>query len=112
MKNKIVDATGGDFVKAAKKIKKILPAGNQVLVQRITEDELIGSSFVISTQKQSSNQGYIVAIGPTVSKDCGLNVGDRVLLQGSFVPVPQYDGDNDHEQNLVFPDMIKGIILE
>lgn len=89
----------------------VAPVGNQVLVERLNEDELVASSVIISNKTTPSNQGYILAIGPLVVKDYGLKVGDRVLLQGSFVPVPNFTKSN-REQNLVFPDMIKAILHE
>lgn len=94
-----------------KVVVAVAPVGNQVLVERLNEDELVASSVIISNKTTPSNQGYILAIGPLVVKDYGLKVGDRVLLQGSFVPVPNFTKSN-REQNLVFPDMIKAILHE
>lgn len=87
------------------------PVGNQVLVERLNEDELISSSVILSNKTTPSNQAYVLAIGPLVVKDYGLKVGDRVLMQGSFVPVPDF-AKTGREQNLVYPDMIKAILHE
>jgi len=110
-KKSIVDAGGNDFVEAAKPITGVVPLGNQVLVERLSEGELSGSSLIIEVQDKPSNQAYVLAMGPQVNKEYGLKIGDRVLLQGSFVPVPVY-GDSKRERNLVFPDMIKAILTQ
>lgn len=94
-----------------KNVVSITPVGNQILVERLNESELINSSLLISTESKPSNQGYILAIGPTVSKDLNLKVGDRVFLQGSYVPVPNFDNSN-REKNLLYPDMIKAVLNE
>lgn len=94
-----------------KTVVSVEPVGNQVLVERLNEDELISSSVILSNKTTPSNQGYVLGIGPLVVKDYGLKVGDRVLLQGSFVPVPDFS-KNGREQNLVYPDMIKAILHE
>jgi co-chaperonin GroES (HSP10) len=100
--------------KEENKVKVVVgvePFGNQVLVERLNEDELLGSSVIISNKTTPSNQGYVLAIGPLVVKDYGLKVGQRVLLQGSFVPVPNFT-KSEREQNLVYPDMIKAVLHE
>lgn len=94
-----------------KNVVSIVPVGNQVLVERLNESELINSSLLISTDSKPSNQGYILAIGPMVSKELNLKVGDRVFLQGSYVPVPNFD-NSSREKNLLYPDMIKAILNE
>lgn len=92
-------------------VVSITPVGNQVLVERLNESELINSSLLISTNSSPSNQGYVLAIGPMVSKECNIKVGDRVFLQGSYVPLPNFDNSN-REKNLLYPDMIKAILNE
>ena len=94
-----------------KSIKNVVPVGNQVLVERLTEGETLGSTLLTSNSDKPSNQGIVLAIGPQVNKENGIKVGDRVLLQGSFVPVPKYD-DSHREKNLVLPDMIKAVLAE
>ena len=95
-----------------KEVKSVLPVGNQVLVERIFESELLEfeTELLVSTNDKPSNQGFVLAIGPTVDDKVNIKVGDRVLLQGSFVPVPKY-GTGTREQNLVYPDMIKAVLV-
>lgn len=94
-----------------KNVVSITPVGNQVLVERLNESELINSSLLISTNSSPSNQGYVLALGPMVSKEYNIQVGDRVFLQGSYVPLPNFD-DSNREKNLLYPDMIKAVLNE
>lgn len=111
-KKKIVDLTNEPLhVLASSVIKAIIPVGNQVLVERLTESELSTSSLHLTGGEKSSNQGYVLALGPQVNREYGIKVGDRVLLQGNFVPVPNFD-DSKREKNLLLPDYIKAILVE
>jgi co-chaperonin GroES (HSP10) len=96
--------------KELRKIKKIVPVGNQVLVERLKVSELSPSSILSVNSEEYSNQAIVLAIGPMAPKDYGVKVGDRVVLQGSFVPF-LLDGD-DRQKNLIFPDMIKAVLIE
>ena len=93
------------------KVKSIVPVGNQVLIERLTVEEATGASTILSVNSSElSNQAIILDIGPMVPKDYGISVGDRVMLQGSFVPA---DLAGEHSnKNLVFPDMIKAILKD
>jgi hypothetical protein len=71
---------------SVKKIKSAEAAVYGILVEMLTEQEASGSSFVIS--QDPSKQAYITSIGCLVNKDSGLEVGQRVLLQGQYVPMP------------------------
>jgi co-chaperonin GroES (HSP10) len=112
-KNKLVNISGNTVTVAAPKIKKIVPVGNQVLVERLKASEINPSSILLSgsAQDEDSNQAYILALGPQVSKEYGIKVGDRVFLQGSFVPAVALD-DDIRQKNLIYPDMIKAVLCE
>jgi len=110
-KNKIVDMTGNSITVAAPKIKQIVPVGNQVLVERLKASEINPSSVLLSTADEDSNQAYVLALGPQVSKEYGIKVGDRVYLQGSFVPAVGLD-DDVRQKNLIYADMIKAVLVE
>jgi len=110
-KNKIIDMTGNAITTAAPKIKEIIPTGNQVLVERLKASEVNPSSVVLSSGDEDSNQAYILALGPQVSKEYGIKVGDRVFLQGSFVPAVGLDNDV-RQKNLIYADMIKAVLIE
>jgi len=89
--------------------KTVKPVGNLVLVERLWESELSQSTLLAAGEDKPSNQGYILDIGPLVNKELNIKVGDRIILQGSFVPVANED-KKARERNLVLPDMIKAVV--
>jgi hypothetical protein len=76
------------------KIKSVRPFGSTILVEMLNADEALGTRMYIKQDASVSGapQAYILAFGPKLnSEEAGLKVGDRVMLQGTFVPVPKYD---------------------
>jgi len=95
-------------------ITEVKPAGFNVLVEMLTPQELMNTKFelVEATTAGQPPQAYILAIGPGVkTEEYGIKVGDRVLLQGSYVPVPDY-GDSPRKRGLVQPHDIKAVLAE
>jgi co-chaperonin GroES (HSP10) len=88
---------------------KLAPVGNLVLIERLFESELNQTNLALGGDDKPSKQALIVAIGPLVNKDLGLKVGDRVLVGGTFVAVPDTPS-GEREKNLVLPDMIKAVL--
>ena len=96
------------------RITEVLPAGCNVLVEILTANEIMNTKFTLSEGAASGEapQGYILAVGPSIELDkYGFKPGDRVLLQGSYVPVPQY-GDGDRKKGLVQPHDVKAVLVE
>lgn len=96
------------------KVCGVKPANNQVLVELLTQQEVLGTNLTIageSKELQLAPQAYVVALGPTVNKECGIQPGDRVVLTGSGTYVPKYD-DHHRLRMVVLPDMIKAILVE
>jgi co-chaperonin GroES (HSP10) len=95
-------------------ITEVKPAGFNVLVEMLTTQELMNTKFEIAGNSNTGEppQAYVLAIGPSVKvDDYGIKVGDRVLLQGHYVPVPSY-GNSTRERGLVQPHDIKAILCE
>ncbi len=69
-----------------KKIVSAKAAGYGILVEMLSQQEAMNTT--LSLTKEESTQGYVKDVGPLVDKKCGLKKGDRVLLQGNYVPVP------------------------
>ena len=64
--------------------------GTFILVEMLTAQEASGSSLIINDNAKVAPQAYIVSIGPALEADkWGIKVGDRVLLQGNYVPLPK-----------------------
>ena len=56
-------------------------------------------------------QAFILAIGPQVNYESfGFKVGDRVVISGMAVPVPEYGPESEREKKLVEPTAIKAIL--
>lgn len=97
-------------IKTFKKVKKIVPVGSQVLVERLKVSDINPSSILSVNSDEYSNQAIVLDLGPMVNQAYGIKTGDRVVLQGSYVP---FILDGDHrEKNLVLPDMIKCVLVE
>lgn len=99
MAKQVVDNSGVWLPKAnevkAVSIPKVIganPIGMKILVEMLTPQEMMGSTVVHvnkDTNIKDPPQGYILGIGPMLEAEkYGIKVGDRVLLQGTFVPVP------------------------
>jgi len=100
-------------------IKEIKPAGSSLMVEMLNKDEILNTNFYISEDTESVGppQAYITAIGPGLKAmiDKGeslfLKVGDRVLLQGNYVPVPNWN-DCPRNRGLVEFHNVKAVMVE
>lgn len=103
-------------------VKAVKPLGGQVLVEVFSEEEISTSQLILPDNAKNKGglgvggapQGRVLDIGPGLPQDFGIKVGDRVLLQGSFVPLPKMSDnrDGDRERALVEPHTIKAILIE
>lgn len=103
-------------------IRAVKPLGGQVLVEVFTEEEVSESQLILPDNAKNKGglgvggapQGRVLDIGPGLPSEFGVKVGDRVLLQGSFVPLPKLNDhrDGDRERALVEPHTIKAILVE
>lgn len=86
--------------------------GSKILLEMLSPEEAAGSALVTVGK---STQGRILDVGPGLKAEIekyGFNTGSRVLLQGTFVPVPKFpDGDN-RELVIVDPHMIQCVLVE
>lgn len=94
-------------------IKEVHPFGSSILIENLKADEIMGTSLYVQedAETEGAPQAYIVELGPKVDDDCGLSVGDRVYVQGSFIPVINTSG-NGRERGILEIHNIKGIIEE
>jgi hypothetical protein len=80
------------MAKKQKKVQKIVGVkapGSQILVEMLRPEEALETRLEVPDNTKMPHQGYIRDIGPAVKMgEWGFEVGDRVLLQGQFVPVP------------------------
>jgi co-chaperonin GroES (HSP10) len=104
-----------DFSKcSAPKVASVSPVGSQILIEMLSSQEILGTTLTIKENSVvGAPQGYIRAVGPNVDlKSWTFKVGDRVLLQGSYVPVPKLSEDQKRLMGLVEPHGIKAILAE
>lgn len=103
-------------------VKAVKPLGGQILVEVFDEDELTESSIILPDNARGKGslgvggapQGRVLDIGPGLPAEFGVKIGDRVLLQGAFVPLPKLSDqrDGDRERALVEPHTIKALLIE
>lgn len=78
------------------KIIRVSPSGIQVLIEHLTTQETIGSKIIVGeTADVGTPQAYVLEIGAGLvdQRDkLGFKEGDRVLVQGKYIPVPKPDG--------------------
>ena len=92
-------------------VKSVKPLGTQVLLELLTAQEMLGTKVIVNDMVQHKEfHGIVVAVGNCLdmSKQ-GFKVGDRVLLSGTGVPVPNYDNSN-REKILMEPFCIKAVL--
>lgn len=89
-------------------VKKCTPCGNQVLLEMLTAQEMLGTKLIVNENQKTMRefQGIVVGLGPLVSDTYGFAVGDRVLISGMVTPVPNYDG-SERDKVLIDPMCIK-----
>lgn len=95
------------------KITDVKPMGCTVLVEMLSPNELLGTKLYVNEKSAvgSAPQAYVLALGSMLKEDCGLKVGDRVLLQGIYVPVPEF-GKSSRAKGVVELHGIKAILVE
>lgn len=105
MKKLIIDSV---LLPVKKTVCGAKAVGTYSLIELLTAEEMEG---VVKLPGNSViNQGRIVHVGPALEKEkWGIKEGDRVLLQGTFVPLPKY---NDKELVLADPHTIKCVLDE
>ena len=96
--------------KKAGKIYDAKAPGGFVLVEMLTSEEALATRLEIPNSKSLPPQAYILDIGPAIDAKYGLEIGQRILLQGTYVPVPKFKEGRD--LGIVNPSDIKCILIE
>lgn len=99
-------------MKKTSKIVAVKPTLSLILVEHLKADEVNQSSLIVNENADyGAPQAYIIELGPSVPPESGLSVGDRVLLQGSYIPVPNFDR-HPRERGLVEMHNVKAVLKE
>lgn len=92
-----------------KKIKDVRAVGYSVLVEFLTQQEAYATNIAL---RNDSTQGHVRSMGPLLDKKCGLKVGDRVIMQGLYHPVPAPEGKEDRHWGIMDLHNIKAVLEE
>jgi hypothetical protein len=92
-------------------VKSCKPCGSQVLLELLTVQEMMGTELIMTNKKPVGEyQAIVLDVGPAVVLDnWGFKVGDRVLLSGSGVPVPDFN-NTQKDKVLMDPFSIRGVL--
>lgn len=92
-------------------VKSVKPIGTQVLLELLTPQEMLGTKVIVNDMVQHKEfHGIVVAVGNVLDmSQQGFKIGDRVLLSGTGIPVPNYD-NSSREKILMEPYCIKAIL--
>lgn len=101
---------------ALAKIVGCIPTGSTVLVEHLTDQEIMGTSMILPGKSKGVEvqQSVVLAVGPAFdTSKWGFNVGDRVLVVGSYNPVPNYgELKEGRERGIVEPHAVRGVLKE
>lgn len=99
--------------KNAGKVRGVKATGQLVVVEMLNPQESMGTVLELGHNAKSPPQAYVVELGPQVDKTIwGFKPGDRVLLQGSFVPIFNWKGLSGRDMGIVMPHDIKCVFIE
>lgn len=97
------------------KVVGVKPLGCTVLVEMLSPNELLNTTLYVNEKTTSGSgvapQAYVLALGHMLKDDCGVKVGDRVVVQGVFTPLPEF-GDADRAKGIIELHCIKGVLEE
>lgn len=96
----------------AKKVVGVRPSGSLILIEKLTAQEITSDIISVSDKVDAKyNEARILAFGPRLDPETvSLQIGDRVLLQGTYIPVP--NPENDRERGVVEIHNIKAVLVE
>ena len=116
-KTKLVSVGGGELSGGTKcpRMGAVHPFGSLVMIELINQEELVDTTLHLPenvTLNDGAPQAYIMELGPKVSEDSGLAVGQRVYWQGTAIPVTDPRAKEGRFCGLLEMHQIKGIIEE
>ena len=115
-KQSLVDVSGKEIVNKVPAISGVHPVGSQILVELLTPQEILGTSLHLNEGAKTVSgapQAYVLEVGPAVDPNYGVKTGDRVVLQGTFVPLPEAASLGGHRPKAcIDPHTIKAILVE
>jgi len=97
--------------KEIKPVSCVKPTGNQILLELLTAQEMLNTKIIVNESKTFKEfQAIVLAEGPLAkSEQYGFKVGDRVILSGNGVPVPNLD-NTGRDRVLMEPNCVKAVL--
>lgn len=112
MSQKFILDSNGEKINSVSKVKSVSPFGSTILVEMLNANEALGTTLTVKdTANVGAPQAYVIALGSKLGADCGIKVGDRVLLQGTYVPVPKLPSET-RNRGIVELHNIKALLVE
>ncbi len=110
----IVGPLGNELRTALPKSKAVHPFGSKILVEILRADEIMGSKLHISdtAQMEGAPQAYITELGPSVSPESGLEVGQRIYWTGKGTQIENPGCTNGRVNALLEINNVLAIIEE
>jgi len=98
------------------KIVGCKPVGSQILVEHLTDNEMLGTSLALPGGKSGNNsvqQSIVLDYGPGFDpKSWGYDKGDRVMVVGSYNPVPKFSDSQEREMGIIEPHNVRAVLLQ
>lgn len=98
-------------------MKKVIGAKavtSKIIVEHISAKELLNTKLIVQDDIESEGppQAIILDMGPGLDPaNVGFKVGDRVVLSGKYVPLPEIDGAKRFRGVVEMHD-IKAVLIE
>ena len=113
-KSNIVGASGEALKSRCPKMTAVHPFGSLVMIELLGVEDLNETSLHLpdsTVVNDGAPQAYIVELGPKVSGESGLAVGQRIYWQGNCIPVND-PRSGSRVRGLLEIHQIKGLIEE
>jgi hypothetical protein len=101
----------------SKKIIGCKPVASQVLVEHLTDNEMMDTNLLLPNSKESGSgavqQSIVLDYGPSFDPEkWGYDKGDRVMVVGSYNPVPKINDNQTREMGIIEPHNVRAVLLE
>ncbi len=113
----MIIGSDGYEIKKVPKVANVKALGTCVFVELLSAREIIDTSIeLVGGVGSLTNEAYVLHIGPRVPKEHGLEVGQRVFIDGGITFGPDYDeyrfSEDGRKRGTVDYSTIKGVIVE
>jgi hypothetical protein len=86
---------------AVPKVIGCKPVGSQVLVEHL------------KAGRGDVQQSIVLDVGPAFNTETwGFKAGDRVMVVGSYNPVPKFKEDQEREMGIVEPHNVRAVLIQ